>query len=355
MNQSWNRQLVSVTALLLACSACSGGSDDAAGSDDSGHSAGSTGSASPVGAADATTAAAPACAVDDVTTHVPPPGVDTAFGITQGPGGTWYGHGGTINRLHADGTLDEFPIPDAATASAGWLTWDDASSAMWFSDRTNGQIGTIDDQGAVEEFKVEDGPNGADGPAGIVVGPGTEVWFTEPMNSRIGMLDTATKTVTMQPSPTADGGPIGLVRGSDGNLWFTEREADKVARMNSDGSFKEWDLKAGAGPNRIISGPDGAVWFTELNTDQIGRIDSAGQLTEMPLAGGPVGIAVGPDGHMYVALFNANQVARLHDDGSIDKTWDLPHGALLVAAGPDSMWATNGFDDSVARVQLSCS
>jgi virginiamycin B lyase len=340
MNHSWHRRrLISVGTILLACSACSAGSSDSGGS---------------AGADDTTPAAAPSCTVDEVTTHIPPAGVDTAFGITQGPGGTWYAHGGTINRLSDNGTLDEFPIPDAATASAGWLTWDGTSSSVWFSDRTNGQIGTIDDAGSVQEFKIEDGPNGTDGPAGIVVGPGTEVWFTEPMNSRIGVLDTATQAVTMSPTPTADGGPIGLIRGTDGNLWFTEREVDKVARMNGDGSFKEWALKPGAEPNRIITGPDGAVWFTELNTNQLGRIDSAGHLTEMPLAGGPVGLAVGPDGHMYVALYTANQVARLLDDGSIDKTWDLPHGALLVAAGPDSMWATNGFDDSVARVRLSC-
>ncbi|MDT4940053.1 MAG: virginiamycin lyase, partial [Pseudonocardiales bacterium] len=212
----------------------------------------------------------------------------------------------------------------------------------------------IDGNGKVKEFSVPDGPDGADGPAAIVVGPGTQVWFTEPINSRIGMLDTATGAVTLRPAPTKAGGPLGLVRGPDGNLWFTEREANKVARLNRDGSFTEWKLSPGAVPNRIVVGPDKAVWFTELSANKIGRIDSAGHLTEMPLAGGPVGLTVGPDGHLYAALWDAKQIARLHDDGSLDRTWDLPHGALLVAAGPDSIWATNAFDDSVTSVQLSC-
>src|ERR1700710_1057751 len=136
MNRTLTRQISAVAALLLACSACSSGSSSTANSTKSRPSArtGSSTAAKVVKTA--------RCVIDHVTTAVPPKGVDTAFGITQGPGGTWYGHGGTINRLHDDGTLDEFPIPDAATASAGWLTWDDASSAMWFSDRTNGQIGT---------------------------------------------------------------------------------------------------------------------------------------------------------------------------------------------------------------------
>ena len=74
----------------------------------------------------------------------------------------------------------------------------------------------------------------------------------------------------------------------------------------------------------------------------------------MTLAGGPVGLAIGPDGHLYAALWDANQIARLHDDGSLDRTWDLPHGALQIAVGPKTIWATNAFDDSVTSVQLSC-
>ena len=348
MNTSWTRQLISTSAVLLACGACSTATSGSGGPADTVEPVDAGGSAAvePV--------AAPACAVDTITTSIPAAGVDTAFGITQGPGGTWYAHGGTINRINKDGTIDEFPLPDADTASAGWLTRDRKTSLIWFSDRSNGRIGTIDAEGSVEEYQIKDGPNGADGPAGIVVGPGTQVWFTEPMNNRIGVLDTATGDITLQPAPTAGGGPIGLVRGPDGNLWFTEREVDKVARMNKDGSFTEWDLARGAGPNRIIAGPDESIWFTELMTNQLGRIDSAGHLAETTLAGGPVGIATGPDGHVYVALWTTNQVARLGDDASIARTWDLPHGALLVAAGPDSIWATNAFDDSVSRVQLTC-
>jgi len=347
MTRTLIRQLTSVAALLLACSACSSGSSS------SSHS---TGSSAPAGTGSSTAsgvATTTGCVVDKITTAIPTAGVDTAFGVTQGPGGTWYAHGGTINRI-SGGKLDQFPIPDGTTASAGWLTWDGTSPSLWFSDRANGRIGTIDGAGKVTEFKVADGPNGADGPGAIIVGPGTKVWFTEPINSRIGVLDTTTGKVTLRPAPTADGGPLGMVRGLDGNLWFTEREGDKVARMNSNGSFTEWKLASGSSPNRIVVGPDKAVWFTELKGNKIGRIDAAGHLTELALAGGPVGITVGPDAHMYVALWNAKQLARLHDDGSLDRTWDLPHGALQVAAGVKTMWATNAFDDSVTSVQLSC-
>jgi virginiamycin B lyase len=346
--RTWVRSVagVAVSALVLTGSACS---TSAAGSARSARSAGPSSASSP----SAAKTASHTCATDKITTYIPPKGVDTAFGITPGPGGTWYAHGGTINRI-SNGKLTQFPIPDAASASAGWLTWDGTSSSLWFSDRANGRIGTINGKGAVREYQIPDGPGGADGPGGIVVGPGTQVWFTEPVNNRIGMLDTTTRAVTMRRAPTAGGGPLGLTRGRDGNLWFTEREADKVARMNRNGSFTQWDLTPGALPNRIITGPDGAVWFTELHGNHIGRIDSAGHLTEIPLPGGPVGLAIGPDGHMYVALWSANQVGRLNDDGSLAKTWNVPHGALQVAASRDSVWATNAFDDSVTRVQLSC-
>src|SRR6478752_7436866 len=64
----------------------------------------------------------PPTAGECVTEFVPPAGVDTAFGISAGPGGVWFSHGGTLDRVTAAG-IQEFPIPDAATASAGTLAY----------------------------------------------------------------------------------------------------------------------------------------------------------------------------------------------------------------------------------------
>jgi len=293
------------------------------------------------------------CPANPVTTFVPTPGTDGAFGVTQGPGGTWYAHGATINRVVSTRTI-QYPLPDPDTADAGWLTSDRAAGVVWFADRGTGRLGTIDVRGRVREFQIPDGVNGPAVPQGIVIGPGPHVWFTDQNNDRLGDLDRATGGFRLYSIPTVGGFPLGLTRGPDHNLWFTERLADKVARMTPAGVFTEWDLAAGAFPNRIVTGPDGALWFTELRTSSIARITTSGHLTELPLAGGPVGITLAPDGHLYVALFLAAQLAQLDSAGHVAHAWDVP-GALQVAASHGRVWVTDPFGDTVSRVAVACS
>jgi virginiamycin B lyase len=290
-----------------------------------------------------------------VTTYTPPAGNGgTAFGITQGPGGAWYAHGATVNRINTD-RLDQFPIPGGRLL--GWLAWDGTGSVVWFADRLTGRLGTVAGTGTVHEYQIPDGPAGTALPQAIVLGPGPDVWFTDQANNRIGRLDPATETFTMYPVPTPTSAPLGLTRGPDGALWFTERAAAKVGRMAPDGTFTEWALSPGAFPNRIVTGPDGAIWFTELLAGKLGRIDMTGQLTETPIAGGPVGITVGADGRLYTALDFTNQLAQLDTTGAVTATWPLPGSGAAVQVSPsrDSIWVTDSGGDHVYRVRTACS
>jgi virginiamycin B lyase len=292
--------------------------------------------------------AAPVCADGGVTSYQPPDQDAGPFGVTAGPGGTWYADGAFVNRVNHGATV-HFPIPDAS--AVGWLAWDGTSSSIWFADRSTGRLGTVNGHGTVQEFQIPDGPNGPAVPHGIVFGPGPHVWFTDQANDRLGDLDLTTRSMTFFTVPTGD--PLGLVRGSDGALYFTERSFDKVGRMAPNGTFREWDLLPGAFPNRLVVGPDGAVWFTELRTGQIGRITPAGALTETPIDGGPVGITMGPDGNVYVALWNSHQLGRLDSAGHLVRTWTVP-GALQVASSRGELWLTDPFADSVASVHINC-
>ena len=87
--------------------------------------------------------AAPVCADGGVTSYAPPPATDTPFGVTTGPGGTWYAEGDRIVRVRANGTIDQFSLPDPAAADAGWLTWP-GGNVVWFADRGTGRLGTVD-------------------------------------------------------------------------------------------------------------------------------------------------------------------------------------------------------------------
>lgn len=296
--------------------------------------------------------AASVCANAGVTSYQPPAATDTPFGITAGPGGTWYSEGDRIVRIQDDGRIDQFPLPDPSAADAGWLTWPGGSD-IWFSDRGTGRLGTINGRGHVVEYQVPDAPDGSSaGPNGQVIVNGI-VWFTDPPTDRIGRLDPTTGQFTMYAVPTPDSWPLGIAAGPDGALWFTERSADRVARMTTEGAFTEWNLQARAFPNRIVVGPDNALWFTELRTGQIGRITTAGGLTEVPIDGGPVGITLGPDGGLYVALWNSQQLGRLDQSGHLTQTWDAP-GALQVAPSHGDLWLTDSLRNKVVSIHTTC-
>lgn len=291
----------------------------------------------------------------DVTVYTPPAGTDGPFGVTPGPGGTYFAHGATIDRIDGRGTVTEFPVPDPATADVGWLTTA-RDGTIWFADRGTGRLGTLDCHGQVREFQLPAGGGGPAVPQGIVLGPGPYVWFTDQANDVIGRLSVATGAVALHQVPTVGGFPLGLVRGVDGDLYFTERAVDKVGRLTPDGTFREWNLTPGAFPNRIVVGTDHAVWFTELNTSAIARLDTHGTLTQTPIVGGPVGITLAPDGHLYTVLYTSGQLARLDHSGHVQRTWTLPGavGALQVVFSDHALWVTDPFGDLVFRVQIPC-
>jgi streptogramin lyase len=295
-------------------------------------------------------AASCGCQVGAVISYPPPASTDAPFGVTEGPGGEWYAHGNTIDRIR-HGQLERFAIPDAA-ADAGWLVWDHHSRYVWFADRGTGRLGTVDAHDNVHEFQIPAGTAGAAVPQGIVLGPGPFVWFTDQVNDRIGRLDVRTGGMSFTTTPNPGGTPLGLTRGEDGALWFTERSADVVGRLAPNGTFTQWQLAADSFPNRIVDGPDGAIWFTELHGGKLGRI-AHGSLTEFPVSGGPVGITVGPDHRLYVAMWSASQVAQVSTDGVVTKTWSVP-GALQVAVGRHSIWATDPFANAVSETRLDC-
>lgn len=303
--------------------------------------------------APAVAARADGAPADNVIVHVPPSGPTTAFGVTDGPRGLWFSHGGSIDRIR-HGVITEYPLPDAATSNAGWLTWD-GGRFVWFADRAHGRLGTIDADGNVREWQVPSVDGHQSQANAIVVGPGPYVWFTDQGLNDIGRLDTRTGAVSAYPLPTPGAAPLGLVRSPDGALWFTERSVDKVGRLALDGSLHEWDLPPGAFPNRIVVAPDRVVWFTELRTNQVGHIGRDGIVEQTSVPGGPVGLVLGRDGHLYTALFGTGQLARLDRNGSIDATWDLPGGVgvLLLAQRGHSFWVTDSASNVVFQVRMS--
>ena len=288
-----------------------------------------------------------------VTLTDPAPGSAGADGITGGPGGTWFSHGGSVDRITHAGT-DVFAVPDAATADVGALA-SAPGGPVWFADRGNGRIGSIDARGRVTVYPIPASAGATARPQDIVV-DGRSVRFTDETGNTIGLLDPRSGTVTTAVVPTAGSAPAGFARARDGALWFTERAADKVGRLAVDGTFREWPLAAGASPTDITADQDGAIWFTQTGVDRLGRIDGAGRLTEYPRVGGPVGITAGPGRALYVSLFNDGSLVRLDASGRETARWHLSGaaGPRRVAEIDGDIWTADAANDLVYRIHPDC-
>jgi virginiamycin B lyase len=209
---------------------------------------------------------------------------------------------------------------------------------IWFTGKISGTVGTIDDHGKVEQFKLSS-ENCA--PIYIKAGPDSNMWCTELVGNQIARI-TPKGEVTEFPIPTRDSRPIAVVPGPDGgSMWFSEEAGHKVGRLSLvDGTIREFPVRrvtenmllAGlafdrdgnlwtqsyvrqqppspegpdylikidksisapghgdqpgpqftlypvptrqTGMHRIILGPDDNIWFTELKTDKLGKLTIA--------------------------------------------------------------------------------
>jgi virginiamycin B lyase len=85
--------------------------------------------------------------------------------------------------------------------------------------------------------------------------------------------------------PTANAQPAGIVLGPDGNFWFTESQLNgnaRVARITPTGTVTEYPITtAQSSAVAIVAGPEGALWFSWSTSTpaKIGRISTTGVVT----------------------------------------------------------------------------
>ena len=97
--------------------------------------------------------------------------------------------------MSQDGQLTEFPVSEHAWRGVSDLV-DGPNGSIWFLERSENKIGTIDRDGILHEYAI----------------------------------------------PTPSSYPRHLVAGPDGNLWFTEYDAGKIGRITPRGSIVEFDV-----------------------------------------------------------------------------------------------------------------
>jgi virginiamycin B lyase len=185
--------------------------------------------------------------------------------------------------------------------------------------------------------------------------------------------------------------------GPDGNIYIAVMNGNKIAKFDTKSkTFKEWELPDGARPHGLVVAPDGKIFYTGNGNGSIGELDPAtgkvidhftprragtayrgvrrrrqhlvhgqgggylgkldrksGKVSEIPMPGGPYGLAIDKQGRIWVCRMGANALG-IYDPKS-GKTDELRTGSSSrprrIAAAPDGMlWVTYYGNGILAKV-----
>jgi virginiamycin B lyase len=183
------------------------------------------------------------------------------------------------------------------------------------------------------------------------------LWYTASEANKLGRID-RNGTITEFDLLTPDALPLGMTPGPDNALWFTERSAERIGRFDlATERITEYPLAAGSNPQRIVLGGDGALWFTEFLPSKIGRITVSGQLTEYPVPSQPVGLAADRHGLWY-AGYNAARVGRMDYNGAVVAEYQVPTPAsrpiqIAVVSGRNAgVWFTENAANRIGQLVI---
>jgi streptogramin lyase len=250
---------------------------------------------------------------------------------------------GLEDRCLLSVTITEFPAP-TASSQPNWITAGPDGN-LWFTERVNDKIGMINPTThASAEFAI---PTANALPFGITAGPDGNLWFAELGGNKIGEINPATHAIAEFPVPTASAGPDWITMGPDGNLWFTELNANKIGEINpATHAIAEFSGPTG-NPGWMTAGPDGNLWFTE----QAGKIGMINPITHAieefatPTPNSyPEDITAGPDGNLWFTEGDANKIGEINPATHAIAEFPVPTasaGLTGITAGPDgNLWFT---------------
>jgi virginiamycin B lyase len=217
----------------------------------------------------------------------------------------------------------------------------DAHGGAWFTDIAGQSIGHLDSNGTRDAVRVP-GPLAQLGR--LAIAPDGAVWFADSWSNSITRLQDG-RLVTY-PALEPNAAPFGVAVERNGTVWATLQVANKLVRIDPDGTYAEIDLPTrNATPADVAVDDSGGVWLTELRANKLARYRE-GRFDEFAAPGEAAGLtslAVAPDGSVWFTELRQQKLARLRD-GSIaefplPRPEARPFGVAVDASG--NVWYTD--------------
>ena len=220
---------------------------------------------------------------------------------------------------------------------------------------------------------------------GISPGNDGNVWSADYSFNDIHKIVVASKTI-VEEKLALSAQPTVITTGADGNLWFIESRSQEIGRSTPVGNITSFPMPTlNSQPQRITKGPGGAggvAWFTELgpldasNNYQVGaqrvaRINADGSISEFPVPAdttancanyyGPVGITLGNDHNIWVAdqcgLIERFDPVTGQQTAAVQVAPGVGYGfPSSIAAGPNNdpnVWFLDTYSGAVNKVSTA--
>jgi virginiamycin B lyase len=248
---------------------------------------------------------------------------DVPAALAIGPDGAiWF----TLESSDALGVLRDGQMHKLPRAGSGGETIEalglavDSNGGAWFTDITGQSIGHLAADGSHDFVRVS-GPLAQLGR--LAVAPDGAVWFADSWgNSFTRAMD---GQLTPYPIRETNAAPFGVAIDAHGTVWGTLQVANKLVRIDPDGTYTELDIPTrNSTPTDIAVDGSGGVWFTELRSNRIGHFAN-GHYDEFDVpavAAGLTSLAVAPDGSVWFTELRHQKLGRLRN-GSFAE-WHLP-------------------------------
>lgn len=273
---------------------------------------------------------------------------------SDGAGGEWFGNGlfhqGLVRVDETTRGVHEFPHPIHPIEEVGAGGVD---NKMWFASEDAGIIGDIDLQTHNIKFRnvFEHGIV-----RGITAGPNGSIWFTQPFQNKIGVLDPSTFGVQYFTASE----PEEIALGSDGGVWFTTLGTHTLGRIDPlSHHVAYYDAPSSEGfAQGLTSGPDGAIWFSIVqSSDKIGRLDIASHTFTFYTYAGPCGAEFLVTRDSKIWFSTCGGVGKISPTTGAVHLFTIPNHSqsvlLRIARGADDqLWLTEA--NSAHRIWEFC-